>query len=50
VCTERERNCVLMPCRHMICETCAARISGGGGGARCPLCRAAISNTIVGYG
>jgi len=46
ICTERERNCVLMPCRHMLCAQCAARL---GSAARCPYCRTAIASTVVGH-
>ena len=45
VCLRKERDAVLLPCRHEImCEGCARHVEGSS--RRCPLCRGAIESTI----
>lgn len=44
ICYARNKNTVCIPCGHMVCQTCAARISGRD--APCPFCRARIQRTI----
>lgn len=44
ICYERNKDTVFVPCGHMFCRTCAARLSGRD--APCPFCRARIQRVI----
>ena len=44
ICYERNKDTVFVPCGHMFCRTCAARLSGRD--APCPLCRARIQKIV----
>ena len=42
VCLERPRCVVVLPCRHLsMCEACAVAL------VACPMCRGAVSDTLV---
>jgi len=44
ICSTRNKNTAFVPCGHMVCRTCAARLSGMG--EPCPFCRARIQKII----
>jgi len=44
ICYERNKDTVFVPCGHMFCRTCAARLSGKD--APCPFCRARIHKKL----
>lgn len=40
VCLERNKNIVILPCRHLcLCKECAQQLNRLDGGERCPICR-----------
>lgn len=44
ICYARNKDTAFVPCGHMVCRTCAARLSGRD--APCPFCRARIQKII----
>jgi|TARA_B110000285_G_scaffold86233_1_gene98872 hypothetical protein len=44
ICYARNKDTAFVPCGHMVCRTCAARLSGKD--APCPFCRARIQKII----
>ena len=48
VCLLKERETVLLPCRHSVmCSTCTQHVQHSSG--RCPLCRGAIESSLRVY-
>ena len=47
ICFERPRDCIIMPCTHLLyCRTCVS-VHKRKGGSRCPACRGPISGEIL---
>ena len=47
ICFERPRDCIIMPCTHLLyCRTCVTEHKKNGG-SRCPTCRGPISGEIL---
>ena len=47
ICFERPRDCIIMPCTHLLyCRTCVTEHKNKGD-ARCPTCRGPISGEIL---
>ena len=47
ICFERPRDCIIMPCTHLLyCRTCVSEHKRKGG-TRCPACRGPISGEIL---
>jgi len=44
ICYARNKDTAFVPCGHMVCRTCAARLSGRD--APCPFCRARVQKII----
>ena len=43
ICCDREKNAVLMPCRHMVCSTCSKKLE------TCPYCMKKVESTLEVY-